>query len=191
MPAHHAFVALVLMWLAMMTAMMAPVAWPWVRAYARIDARPAAVAGFGSGYLAAWLGYSVGAALVQLALARAGAAIVGMAGGALLVVAGLYQLASLKRACLTHCRSPLTYFLARWRSGPAGGFRLGIAHGLFCVGCCWALMLTALAVGVMNLWWMAALAAVAFVEQVVPRGDRLRVPLGVALVSAGLLALIA
>ena len=73
-----------------------------------------------------------------------------------------------------HCRNPLTYFLTRWRDGASGGFRMGFHHGLFCVACCWALMATTLAVGVMSLWWMAALAVVTFAEQVSPWGDRVR-----------------
>ena len=101
------------------------------------------------------------------------------------LAAGLYQFAPLKRACLTHCRSPIGFFLTRWRNGPAAGFRIGLEHGIHCLGCCWALMATALAVGVMNLWWMAALAAIALVEQVAPHGDTFRRPLGVALIAAG------
>ncbi len=146
---------------------------------------------FGAGYLAAWLVYSLGAALLHLALQRTGVFDPGhglgpAAGAAILVAAGLYQFAPLKRACLTHCRNPFGFFLSRWRSGPAAGFRMGLLHGLFCVGCCWALMLTALAVGVMSLWWMAALTAAAFVEQAVPGGARLRVPLGLALIVGGI-----
>ena len=106
-------------------------------------------------------------------------------GAAVFLFAGLYQFAPIKRACLTHCRTPLRYFLSRWHDGPAGGFRLGVNHGLFCVGCCWALMATSFAVGIMTVWWMAALAAIAVMEQVVPHGHRLRVPLGVGFMIAG------
>jgi predicted metal-binding membrane protein len=106
-----------------------------------------------------------------------------------LIGAGLFQFTLLKRACLTHCRNPLSFLLARWNNGPIGGYRLGLSHGWFCVGCCWALMATTLVVGMSNLWWMLAVTAAVFVEQVVPRGHLLRVPLGVALVGAGLLAL--
>jgi predicted metal-binding membrane protein len=183
------------MWLAMMTAMMAPVAWPWIVAFQRFgaDARArsagavAATLSFSSGYLVAWLGYSILAAALQRGLTALGifdghpwsSAV--RAG--ILIGAGAYQFAPLKRACLSHCRNPITYFLTRWRNGPTAGFRLGLGHGVFCVGCCWALMATALAVGMANLWWMAALTAVAFVEQVIPHGDRIRVPLGIALIA--------
>lgn len=183
----------------MMAVMMAPVVWPWVLAFHRFGggadgrrARAVSTASFSSGYLTAWLFYAVGAALLQVLLLRAGAVdslrgLAPAAGAGVLVIAGAFQFAPLKRACLMHCRNPLTYFLTRWRDGPAGAFRMGLGHGFFCVGCCWALMATALAVGVMNMWWMAALTAATFAEQVLPRGDRLRVPLGVALVAAGVL----
>ena len=196
-PSVAALVSLTLMWLGMMTVMMAPVAWPWVRAFDRFDtrnrgavARGAAMGLFSAGYLAAWLLYSVAAALAQWGLQRAGAidlsgAMRPLAGAIVLIGAGLYQFAPLKRACLTHCRNPISHFLTRWHGGPSGGFRMGFGHGVFCAGCCWALMATALVVGVMNLWWMAALAAAAWAEQAVPRGDLARVPLGLGLVIAG------
>jgi len=184
------------MWFGMMTAMMAPTVWPWVRSFHRFSGRASgpsvrATAEFVAGYLIAWLAYSIGAASLQLGLQRAGmlghpaAAVTSGLGTAIFVFAGLYQLAPIKRACLTHCRTPLGYFLSRWDDGPTGGFRLGVNHGLFCVGCCWALMATSFAVGIMNWWWMAALAAIAVVEQVAPHGHRLRAPLGVGFMIAG------
>ena len=100
------------------------------------------------------------------------------------LVAGIYQFAPLKRACLTHCRTPPGYFLPRWIDGPIGALRMGAHHGFFCVGCCWALMTTALAVGAMNLWWMIALGTVALLEQTMPRGDVMRRVLGVVLLVA-------
>lgn len=183
---HGGYLALMAKWFVMMAAMMAPTVWPWVRSFHRFggSARPATIAatcGFGAGYLVAWLGYSCAAAGAQLVFH-------GIAAFApvVFVGAGLYQFAPLKRACLTHCRSPFSFFLTRWHDGPAGAFRLGLDHGMYCVGCCWALMATTFVVGMANVLWMAALAGIALVEQVVPRGDRLRVPLGVALIAAGL-----
>jgi predicted metal-binding membrane protein len=184
------------MWFGMMTAMMAPTVWPWVRSIHRLSGRESgqsvrATAEFVAGYLIAWLAYSIGAASLQLVLQRTGmfghpaASVTSGLGTAVFLFAGLYQFAPIKRACLTHCRTPIGYFLSRWHDGPANGFRLGINHGLFCVGCCWALMSTSFAVGVMNVWWMAALAAVAVMEQVAPHGDRLRVPLGIGFMIAG------
>ena len=150
------------------------------------------MAGFMGGYGAAWALYSVVAAEVQLQIQSAGASnlLAGIAprvGAGILLMAGLYQWLPVKSACLAHCRSPLTYFLAHWRNGPTGGWRMGFAHGLFCVGCCWALMLTALSVGTMNPLWMAVVAVVAIVEQTIPGGQLLRLPLGMALIGAGVL----
>jgi predicted metal-binding membrane protein len=198
-PSAAAFTSLATMWLGMMAVMMAPAVWPWIRAFERLTSRGdgrlrriVSTLSFAGGYVAAWAAYAVAAALVHMVLLRAGAVdpVRGLApllGAGLLIVAGLFQFAPLKRACLTHCRNPVSYFLSQWRHGPMGGFRLGLGHGLFCVGCCWALMATALAVAVMNLWWMAALTAAVFVEQVAPRGEWIRAPLGIALIAAGLL----
>jgi predicted metal-binding membrane protein len=192
------FAPLALTWMGMMAAMMAPAAWPWVHAFARLttDAgspltRATATAAFTGGYLAAWTLYAAGAALLQMAASRWGLldsaqALTPALGAAVLLAAGAFQFAALKRACLTHCRSPFGYFLSRWRNGHVGGLRMGFEHGLFCVGCCWAIMATVFAVGLVNVWWMAALAALAFAEQVVPVGDRLRVATGVVLIAAGL-----
>ena len=195
-----AFWPLTLMWFGMMAAMMAPTAWPWVRAFHRFSgAERAADAGgtarFASGYLLAWFAYAMGAALLQRALqetsltAPSGTSVVPWLGAVIFVVAGLYQFAPLKRACLTHCRTPLSYFLTRWIDGPIGAFRMGAHHGLFCVGCCWALMATAFAVGAMNAWWMLALGLVALVEQTAPHGEHLRRILGGAFLVAGLVQL--
>jgi predicted metal-binding membrane protein len=133
-----------------------------------------------------WTLYSVGMAALQTLLTRAGMFVddrlATTAGALVLLAAGAYQFAPLKSACLTHCRNPLTYFLARWEDGPVSGVRLGLAHGWYCLGCCWALMLTALALGAMNLWWMAALTVVVAAEQIAPAG----VWLG-RLVGAGLI----
>ena len=191
---------LVLMWFSMMATMMVPAAWPWVRAYHRLsaggpgsDAR--GTARFASGYLLAWLGYAIGAALLQRALqgmalmATSGDVVVPWLGAVIFLVAGVYQFAPLKRACLTHCRTPLGYFLTRWRDGPAGAFRMGLHHGLFCVGCCWALMGTAFAVGVMNARWMVALGVVALLEQIAPHGQILRRGLGLVFLVAGIAGL--
>jgi predicted metal-binding membrane protein len=168
-----------------------------VRAYYRFSgggraADTGATARFAAGYLLAWLAYAIGAALLQRVLLRtalmppASDVVIPRVGAVILLVAGLYQFAPLKRACLTHCRTPLGYFLTRWRNGPMGAFRMGLQHGLFCVGCCWALMATAFAVGVMNVWWMAALGVLAFVEQVAPQGQMLRRALGTAFLVAGI-----
>jgi predicted metal-binding membrane protein len=170
------FAASAALWFAMMAAMMAPTAWPWVRSFHRFGGSTLA---FASGYLAAWLAYSVAAAAIQRTVHTPASLL-----PFVFAAAGLWQFAPVKRACLDHCRNPIGYFLARWRDGSAGGFRMGLDHGIYCVGCCWAIMATMIVVGVSSVWWMTALAAVAFVEQVAPYGDRLRIPLGVAFVAA-------
>jgi predicted metal-binding membrane protein len=191
------FWLLVLIWFGMMAAMMAPVAWPWVRAFHRFSgadrgAEVGETAGFASGYLLAWLGFATGTALLQRVLRAnalmqpSGDVVVPRIGALIFLVAGLYQLAPLKRACLTHCRTPLGYFLTRWRNGPMAAFHMGLHHGVFCVGCCWALMATAFAVGAMNVWRMVALGALAFAEQVAPQGQMLRRVLGGAFLVAGI-----
>ena len=119
-----------------------------------------------------------------------GDVVVPHAAALIFLVAGIYQFAPLKRACLTHCRTPLGYFLTRWINGPIGALRMGVHHGLFCVGCCWALMATAFAVGAMNLWWMTALGIVALLEQTTPHGELLRRALGAGFLVAGLCGLV-
>ncbi len=199
-PHHHAatvpaFAAAVVMWLAMVVAMMTPTVMPWILAYATL-VTPAggprswrAIGAFTAGYAVVWLGYSVLAAALQTTLARAGLLVSDQVGarlgGAVLVAAGVFQFLPLKGACLAHCRSPLGYFVARWRDGPIGGLRLGLAHGLYCLGCCWLVMLTALAMGVMNLAWMAVVTAVVVLEQVAPAGPLVARLCGVGLIGWG------
>ena len=200
-----------LMWFGMMAVMMLPVSVPWVRVLISLSdeggrgSRPAAggaVAGrwararsgalFLAGYLSVWLFFSLAAAAVQLATA----AVVPLGrdtpiAGILLVSAGLYQLSPVKAACLRHCRNPLTYFLTRWRDGPRGALGMGWGHGLYCLGCCWALMALALVLGVMNLLWMAVLAAVVFIENVAPGGAVIGRVAGVGLVVWGVVVWVA
>jgi len=187
---------LVAMWFAMMSVMMAPAAWPWVMAFGRFNQhapktqQAAATAAFVAGYAVAWLLYSVLAAITQVVWTRqtgldASGGLPSAAVAVVLIGAGLVQFSSLKRACLTHCRNPFSYLLTRWRQGPMPAWQIGLRHGVFCVGCCWALMATMLAVGVMNMWWMVAIAVATCVEQVARRGELARVAIGVALIAAG------
>lgn len=190
-----ATLSLVAMWFVMMSVMMAPVAWPWVVAFNRFNlhgraSRVMSMAAFVSGYGIAWLLYSVLAAFLQTVWTSqtgldANRGLPSAVVGVVFIGAGLIQFSSLKRACLTHCRSPFSYLLARWQDGPVPAWRIGLMHGLFCVGCCWALMTTTLAVGMTNMWWMAAIAVATFVEQVSRRGDLARIAIGWALIGAG------
>jgi predicted metal-binding membrane protein len=177
-----------LAWAAMMTAMMAPTAAPWVFAFHRFALargdearRLRSTLSFVAGYVLVWSLFGVALALVQTQVA-----VPERWSGAVLIGAGVFQLTPLKRACLTHCRNPLGFLLTRWKNGPPSPLDIGLRHGAYCLGCCWALMITCLAVGFTNLWWMAALAVLTFVEQATPRGASLRVPIGFALIAAGL-----
>jgi predicted metal-binding membrane protein len=163
-------------WVVMMAAMMFPSVAPTVALYARMTKRRSPVAPllFTSGYLAAWT--SVG--VFAFVLATAGGRISGhlfawdRAGrwiaGATLVVAAVYELTPLKDVCLGKCRSPLGYLLGSWRSGGFGAFQMGARHGAWCIGCCWALMASLFALGVMSVVWMAFVAGLIAVEKLVP-----------------------
>ncbi|HEY7669705.1 MAG TPA: DUF2182 domain-containing protein [Hyphomicrobium sp.] len=201
------WLTMLLMWWVMMIAMMVPSAAPMILLYARVFRHGQArgqlpgslvpTASFAAGYLACWLGFSALATALQFALERA-ALVHGMwmwstsrwLTAGLLVAAGLFQLTPLKAACLEHCRSPAAFLSRHWRPGRWGAFRLGIVHGGYCLGCCWALMLLLFAAGIMNLVWIAGLAALVLVEKLSPFGNLLRKPLAALLLLAGgLLAL--
>jgi predicted metal-binding membrane protein len=184
------------MWQAMMIVMMAPSVVPWVVTLSGLlSARTATskvvyVATFLGGYFGVWLCYSTIAATAQeliryTEMLDAGS-LTGRMGGSVLLVAGLTELTSLKRHCLTTCRSPLGFLLARWRDGLRGAFEMGLRHGLYCVGCCWALMALGLVAGAMHVLWMAALTVLVTVEQVAPGGDRVAKLAGVGLALAGM-----
>lgn len=185
------------MWWGMMLVMMAPAAWPWLRSAGMLvpagaprSERVLSAPLFATGYAGVWLGFAVAAAGLQTGLHALSVLGPDMAlrrplAGTALIGVGLYQLTPLKAACLSHCRNPLTFFLQRWRRGPRGALSMGAAHGLFCVGCCWALMAAAFAVGVMSLLWMAALTAVVTAESLAPWGPRFGRWIGVAALGLG------
>jgi predicted metal-binding membrane protein len=190
--------ALVVMWAIMMVAMMVPAAAPMVLLFAGTMRRRAARAEpavatpvFLSGYLLVWAAFSVAAGSAQWALHRA--ALVSPAtmratpllAAAILVAAGLFQWTPLKHACLSHCRSPLHFWLTGWREGAAGALAMGLRHGAWCVGCCWLLMALLFVAGVMNLVWVAALGLFVLAERVLPRGDVAARIAGIVLVAWG------
>jgi predicted metal-binding membrane protein len=201
-PAHVA--SAFVMWALMMVAMMLPSAAPMILTYARFaggtKAQGAALAPtllFAAVYVAVWAGFSAIAAATQAGLVETGAISATRLAlgdrriaGALLVAAGLYQLTPIKRACLGQCQTPLGFIMQRWRPGWRGALRLGFAHALVCVGCCWALMALLFVGGVMSLAWVAALALIVLIEKVAPIGSRGAWAIG-ALAGAAGLALIA
>ncbi|HYC32086.1 MAG TPA: DUF2182 domain-containing protein [Gemmatimonadales bacterium] len=189
---------LFLMWATMMAAMMLPSAAPTILLVTSVlrrrreRASPAApTAVFVAGYLAVWTGFSLAAALTQWGLHQAALLSPAMAstspvlGGILLLVAGIYQWLPLKAACLHHCRSPLHFLQTEWREGSGGALAMGARHGLYCLGCCWALMTLLFVAGVMNLLWVAAIAALVLIEKVVPVGPWLGRVAGLALAGWG------
>jgi len=205
MTAHWDLVHLLLlwaMWAVMMTAMMLPSAAALVLLYAgALHTRGEhhanrSIYALAGGYLVVWGVFSAGAALLQRLLASALVLTPMMEPGTpimaapLLAIAGVYQLTPLKRACLTNCRSPLSFVMTKWREGSRGAFAMGIDHGLYCVGCCWMLMALLFVAGVMNLLWVAALAIVVLVEKVVPGGERIARAIGIGLVATGVILIV-
>ena len=186
-------------WQLMIAAMMLPSSLPLVRLFSRASAnqpRPLrAKAAFLGGYAAVWSCFGAAAFLGDLGVHRLVersawlAARPALVGGAVLVLAGAFQFSKLKDRCLTVCRHPAGYLQRHYRRGSVAALRLGAGHGVWCVGCCWALMLVAFAAGVANLWWMAALTALMVFEKTGRQGRRGVRPIGVGLIVLGLLML--
>ena len=184
------------MWMLMMAAMMLPSVMPWLLALSKGSGGHAGpglrVGEFLFGYLLIWSAYSVVAAMVQwqlhdrAMLSALGAIVSPPLGGALLLVAGVFQWTPVKNACLEHCRSPLGFFLTSWRDGRWGALRMGVTHGFVCVGCCWALMALSFVAGVMNLTWMVFITLFVFVDHAVLQSSWLSRSAGVALGAWGI-----
>lgn len=184
------------MWLAMMVAMMFPTIAPIVLLHRMVLRRRGAgllpSVAFGSGYLLIWtvVGIVPLAVLVAFRHASSDSAWVLRAGGVVLVLAGLYQFTRWKDTCLRACRSPLNFLMTHdFGSGNIGALRVGVSHGLYCLGCCWALMAVLLVVGLMNLTWMAVIAAVFLAEKNWSRGVGLTKVVGTGLVLLGVVVL--
>jgi predicted metal-binding membrane protein len=186
-------------WVTMMAAMMLPSVAPMLLLFVRVSAErgqrghkyvPTWV--FASSYLVVWTAYGLAAYGLYrgiraldfgfLAWDRQGPYVA----GALVALAGVYELTPLKSVCLRHCRSPMHFVLAGWREGVRGALRMGAEHGAYCVGCCWGLMLVLFALGVMSLFWMGVVAALIFAQKVLPYGDRLARVFAVAFVAFGI-----
>jgi predicted metal-binding membrane protein len=186
-----------LMWGAMTLAMMLPSAAPMIFTYAEI-ADTAARKGerivspfaLAAGYAYVWFGFAAVATVAQIVLTRVAVlndgltSASGLFSGAIFIGAGIYQFSALKHACLHQCQHPFPFFFANWKTTPRGVVRLGVKQGLFCLGCCWAMMLVMLAVGVMNVVWMAGLSIVMTIEKI-GTGRRFSHAVGVGLILAG------
>ena len=182
------------MWAVMMAAMMLPSALPMVLTFVdlcRRNGQPSRSRQFVAAYLLVWLGFSVAATAAQWLLQAFGwvnpmiVSTSALLSGTLLLAAGAYQFSPLKRVCLARCRTPMGFLIGEWRDGRLGGFVMGWRHGLFCLGCCWALMALLFVGGVMNLAWIAALSIAVAVEKLAPRGEFIATLLGLALLAAG------
>jgi predicted metal-binding membrane protein len=186
-------------WVTMMAAMMLPSVAPMVLIFDRVSAERARRGRpfvptwiFAATYFGVWTVYGLAAYgvyrgihslhLAFLEWSRGGPYVV----GALLVLAGAYELTPLKSVCLRHCRSPMHFSLGGWREGVGGAVRMGAEHGAYCVGCCWGLMVVLFALGVMSLLWMAVVAGLIFAQKVLPYGNRLTLGFTVAFVAGGI-----
>jgi len=183
--------AFLLAWVAMMGAMMFPAISPVVLLYSRAAAHRtvAPLPFFVAGYIAVWSAVGLPAYLAWRELAMPiseGRAWAGRLAGAVLLVAAIWQLSPLKSICLRHCRSPMGFFLRFGRElrRPVGALRMGLAHGAFCLGCCWALMAVLVALGTMNLLWMIVLAMLIFLEKDARHGE------GIAIAGAAAFAVL-
>lgn len=195
------FVANFIMWAVMMVAMMVPSASPTILLYARLQrdqngrTKIKPVTLFLTGYLLAWTGFSLGASLLQWGLHEAALMGGGMAIenrwiiATLLLLTGIYQWSPLKQACLKHCQSPLGFLFSFWREHPTGIIRMGWRHGLYCVGCCWLLMLILFAVGVMNLLAVALIAGYVLLEKLLPIGPRIAQATGTGFLIAAVVVI--
>lgn len=194
--AARTFALTAFMWWTMMVGMMLPSAVPMVLLFGTVQRRQLAaespslrVAVFTLGYVVTWGAFSLLAAATQTVLAERALlapmdlTVTTRVGAVLVALAGVYQLTPLKNVCLRRCRSPAEFLSGHWRPGTSGALRMGVEHGLFCVGCCWLLMGLLFVVGVMNLFWVAAIAAFVLLEKIVPHGEAVARASGVALLA--------
>jgi len=198
-PIEFAFVFV--MWAVMMIGMMTPSIAPLVLIYARVGRQAAAqqkpfaaTAWLASGYLLAWISFSIVATVAQWAIEREGWLTSAMAGasntfgGLTLIAAGLYQWTPLKDACLWQCQAPLQFIQRHggFRGDAVGSLVLGVRHGIYCVGCCWVLMALLFVGGVMNVLWIAAIMVFVLIEKVIPAGRLVSRVSGAGLLAAGM-----
>ncbi len=188
-----------IMWSVMMTAMMLPSATPMILIFSTVN-RKRHLSGnqivptwiFLSGYLLVWIGFSIMATGAQwgmhtLSLISPELKIINpLVSGIILMAAGIYQFTSIKDVCLKNCQSPLGFIMGNWREGKSGALLMGLKHGMYCIGCCWAFMLLLFVAGVMNLLWVAVIASFIFLEKVAPIKHLLSRAAGFLLVAWGL-----
>ena len=192
------------MWAVMMVAMMSPSATPMLLMFASLNRKrkereapyvPTGV--FLAGYVIVWAAFSLAATggnwglhQASLLTSMMGETTSGYLGGGLLLLAGAFQWSPLKYACLKQCRTPMSFLMTSWREGHRGALRMGLEHGAYCLGCCWALMLLLFVLGIMNLVWIAALAAFVLAEKVGPKPEWVSRITGLLLLGWGVWAII-
>jgi predicted metal-binding membrane protein len=193
------WMAVFVMWAVMMSAMMLPSATPMVLCFAGLNRRRGEHARslhFVVAYIILWAGFGAVATAAQWTLQAIGlvtpmavSTSVPLSAG-LLLIAGIFQFSPLKHACLRACRSPLGFLMSDWRDGLWGAWRMGFRHALYCLGCCWALMTLLFVGGVMNILWIAALAALAAMEKLAPKGEWVAQILGGVMIVVGIFNLV-
>lgn len=195
------FVAFTGMWLVMMLAMMLPSTYPTLLLHRtvyrkRTPGRRGGTFLFAASYFLLWTaaGTFFYAAYVLVGRVRAAVpaseSMVLRAAGLALVLSGLYQWSRLKGACLKHCQNPLHFVTEHWHEGRFGAVRMGAAHGIYCCGCCWGLMVVLFVMGVMHLGWMAAIGALILLEKIVPSGKWISHAIGLVFVIVGMIVLL-
>jgi predicted metal-binding membrane protein len=185
------------MWVVMMVGMMLPSALPMILLFATVQRRQGdkpilTTSTFAAGYLLVWGGFAVAAAALQTELGEGTLLSSSLTfvstrlAGLAFLLAAAFEFSPLKNRCLTQCSSPVAFITSHWRPGLSGAFRMGLFHGAFCVGCCWALMLLLFTAGVMNLLWVAALAVLVLVQKVLPYPRVATTVAGTAMAVVGL-----
>ena len=179
-------------WAIMMAAMMLPSAMPMIGLYAAMQrdaptatATAAEVSAFTAVYVVLWAISGVPIYFASVALMAVAASTLAYTTAGVLIAAGIFQLSPLKSVCLRHCRSPLGFILGHWRAGWRGGVTMGFAHALYCLGCCWALMIVLVVAGAMGLPWVLLIACVVAAEKILPRGEWVARTTGVVLALLG------
>jgi predicted metal-binding membrane protein len=190
-------VAYVAAWAVMMSAMMLPSALPMIGLYAATQRNAGStrvkairVAMFTLMYLGLWALTGVPVYLASVVLTAVSPVVLAYVVAGVLVLAGIFQLSPLKQVCLRHCRSPLGFLFGHWREGWQGGLAIGRAHALYCLGCCWMLMVVLVVAGAMGVLWVLLIAAVVAAEKLLPRGEWIARTTGVALMLLGIAVLV-
>lgn len=197
------FTLLFLMWFVMMIAMMTPSVIPLIVMFAVINRKrrqqqnPYVSSGYLlGGYFLVWAAFSLFATLLQWLLQRASLLNPEMvttskvAGGIIMIAAGTFQFTPLKNTCLGNCRSPIGFIHQHWKSGKTGAFRMGIKNGMYCLGCCWILMILLFVSGIMNIFWIIIISLFVLIEKVLPSVKVISLIAGIALIAYGIIVLV-